>query len=96
LPMAVKTSATYAQARVRMSPANARARAAKDWETDRYAPEAAEREHRLAFGRVLPFAELDAAAPEPGEEFAGETTRFGVLARRLWTPLLDAQIRVTP
>jgi exodeoxyribonuclease V gamma subunit len=96
LPMAVRTSAAYAQARVRMSAANARARAAKEWESDRFAPEAGEREHRLLFGGVRSFADLAAAPPGPGEEFADETSRFGVLARRLWTPLLDAQIAVHP
>src|SRR5206468_970612 len=63
LPMAVKSSAAYAQARRRMTPANARARAVKEWETDRFAPEADEREHQLIFGRRLTFDEFAAALP---------------------------------
>jgi len=94
LPMAAKTSAAYAQARQRMSEANARARASKEWEADRFAPENAEREHRLLFGEVVPFADWAAAPPEPGEQFEGESTRFGVLARRVWTPLLLSEIAV--
>ena len=96
LPMALKTSFAYAQGRVRMSEANARARAAKEWEADRFAPENADREHMLLFGSALPFAEWAAAPPAAGERFEGESTRFGVLARRLWTPLLEKQIAVWP
>jgi len=81
---------------VRMSEANARARAAKEWEADRFAPENADREHMLLFGSALPFAEWAAAPPAAGERFEGESTRFGVLARRLWTPLLEKQIAVWP
>jgi exodeoxyribonuclease V gamma subunit len=91
LPMAVKTSAAYAQARLRMSEANARAKAAKEWETDRFAPENAEPEHELLFGAGTRFAAWAAGAPAPGEEFADESTRFGALARRLWNPLLAQQ-----
>jgi exodeoxyribonuclease V gamma subunit len=96
LPMALKTSFAYAQARVRMSEANARARAAKEWEADRFAPENADRAHELVFGPALPFAEWASPAPAGGEQYEGETTRFGVLARRLWTPLLEKQIAVWP
>ncbi len=96
LPMALKTSFAYAQARVRMSEPNARARAAKEWETDRFAPENADRAHELVAGAAVPFADWASAPPGPGERFDGETTRFGVLARRLWTPLLEKQIAVRP
>jgi exodeoxyribonuclease V gamma subunit len=30
-------------------------------------------------------------APRLGEEFAGETTRFGALAMRVWSPLIQAE-----
>jgi exodeoxyribonuclease V gamma subunit len=96
LPMALKTSFAYAQARVRMSEGNARARAAREWETDRYAPENADRAHELVFGAAVPFAAWASGAPAAGERYEGEATRFGVLARRLWTPLLEKQIAVRP
>jgi exodeoxyribonuclease V gamma subunit len=96
LPMALKTSFAYAQGRARMSEPNARARAAREWESDRYAPENADRAHQLVFGAAVPFAQWAEASPAAGERFAGEDTRFGVLARRLWTPLLEKQIAVWP
>ena len=43
-----------------------------------------------AWGPSAPIPGLD-RAPAPGEEFDGETTRFGALALRLWSPLLVAE-----
>jgi exodeoxyribonuclease V gamma subunit len=37
------------------------------------------------------FEELVAAAPGDGEAWAGETTRFGALAGRFWTPVRAAE-----
>jgi exodeoxyribonuclease V gamma subunit len=44
---------------------------------------------------VVPFADLQVAPPGPGESgdgwAAGETSRFGRYARRLWGGLLAAE-----
>jgi exodeoxyribonuclease V gamma subunit len=37
------------------------------------------------------FEQLIAAVPGDGEQWAGEATRFGALARRLWTPIRAAE-----
>ncbi|MGH2913877.1 MAG: exodeoxyribonuclease V subunit gamma [Solirubrobacteraceae bacterium] len=85
------TAAAYATA-VRDGQ-DAAAAAAGEWESD-WARDREDRDpaHRLAFGRVLSFAQLAAIEPRPGEDGDGwepdEPTRLGRLARRLWDPLL--------
>ena len=86
LPLACPTSAAYARRRAR---GRRPGRAARAWESRVELPRARTREpeHQLVFGGVRTFAELlaDARArtSEPRWD-AGEPTRFGQLARRLW------------
>jgi exodeoxyribonuclease V gamma subunit len=87
LPVAVKTSAAYAEARVGgMSPANALAKARRAWQPDRFDGEQADPAHRLVWGDE---AALDLLLADPGA--GDEPHRFGELARRLWDPLLAAE-----
>ena len=46
--------------------------------------------HRVVWGPKAPLPGLD-VPPGDGEEFDGETTRFGALSLRLWSPLLVAE-----
>ncbi len=91
LPMAVKTSATYAEKRAAgMTVENAHAKAQSEW-AGTYA-ERADAAYQLVWGADAPFDVLLADPVPPGESRPeGETTRFGVLARRLWEPLLAAE-----
>jgi exodeoxyribonuclease V gamma subunit len=87
LPMAVRAAATYARARFGdMSPANARAKAERDWDPGRYDGEQADPAHRLVWGDGAGF---DVLLAEAGS--GGEPHRFGELARLLWDPLLAAE-----
>ncbi len=100
LPMAVKTSHTYAARRRRgMHAQGALADAAKDWAGDRFAGEQADAAHVLVWSDDAPLNTLTAALPrfdELGDERWGEARRFGLLARQLWEPLLDAETLGTP
>ncbi len=96
LPMAVKTSHTYAARRRRgAQPQGARSQAAKDWASDRtITGEQADPAHVLVWGEDAPLRTLTDTGPhddELGDERWDESRRFGVLARRLWEPLLDAE-----
>jgi len=91
LPLPLKASFRYAvQRRTRATPDEALLKAGYDWEDGRFEGECSQPAHLRVWGPKAPIPGL-AAAPEPGEEFPGETTRFGALALRLWSPLLDAE-----
>jgi exodeoxyribonuclease V gamma subunit len=94
LPLALETSATYAERRRAASAADSLPAACKRWEADLFRPERDEPEHVLAFGPKLPFDGLTRALPAAGEEFPDETTRFGVLAQLVWAPLLAVETTV--
>jgi exodeoxyribonuclease V gamma subunit len=100
LPLACVTSASYA-AVARAGREDAGTAARLEW-TSRHdwAKEDADPEHVLVYGGQVPFDQLLAAAPAPGEEgdgwIAEERTRFGRLARRLWDGLLEAEQRRAP
>ena len=98
LPMAVATSFEYALMRRQgAAPEPALARAGGAWRGKW--GEFREPEHEQVFGRDAPLRVLTAAAPEPGdrpEGWADEPSRFGVLARRWWDPLLTAEARSRP
>ncbi len=96
LPLALETSATYAERRRAASAADSLPAACKRWEADLFRPERDEPEHVLAFGPKLPFDALTVAPPAAGEEFPDETTRFGVLAQLVWAPLLAVETSVRP
>jgi exodeoxyribonuclease V gamma subunit len=92
LPIACLSSAAYARAVLALKDPVQAAR--KQWESAfRFEGEDAQPEHELVYGGRLAFDELLAQRPrddEAGEGWdAGETTRFGRYARRLWSGLLE-------
>jgi exodeoxyribonuclease V gamma subunit len=92
LPMAVKTSAAYAEKRHRgQSPAAAWRSAGFGWTTGQYPGEQEDEAHQLLWGPMPSLDDLRAEEPWADEHAADESTRFGVLARQLWTPLLDSE-----
>ena len=95
LPLPVKTSAEYAFLRDRgRSLELARKMAAQKWDDGRYPGEASDGEHVLLHGADAPLDVLTGQAPQDGESFPDESDRFGVLARRLWQPLLEHEASV--
>jgi exodeoxyribonuclease V gamma subunit len=93
LPIATLASAAYAKAAARGKGDPVEA-ARKQWESRfRFDAEDAQPEHQLVRGGTVAFAELLAATPAEDEQGAGwaedEATRFGRLARRLWSGLLE-------
>jgi len=99
LPLPVKTAAEYAFLRGRGRSIDlARTQAAKKWDGERYAGESSDGEHVLLYGAEAPLSVLTEQAPQPGETGSGwsdeEPDRFGLLARRLWQPLLDHEAKV--
>ena len=66
-----------------------------EWLSGTFPGEQADAEHVLVYGDEAPFTVLTDQPPEPGEGGPGwhadETDRFGLLARRLWDRLLDAE-----
>lgn len=98
LPMAVKTSSEYAEKRATGCTVDiALDSAVGSWAPDRFAGEQADPAHALVWGEQAPLAVLLAEQPSAAEQGTGwpadEPTRFGVLARRLWEPLLAAERR---
>ncbi len=96
LPLPVKTAAQYAFLRGRGTGAPAaRVGAENEWVSGKFPGEQADAEHVLVYGDEAPFTILTTPPPEPGEGGSGwhadETDRFGLLARRLWARLLDAE-----
>ncbi len=91
LPLPLKASLAYARTRRTHATADeAVLKAGWDWRDGRFEGEQSLPAHRVVWGRGAPLPGLD-AAPREGEEFPGETTRFGALALRLWSPLLVAE-----
>jgi exodeoxyribonuclease V gamma subunit len=93
LPLYCKTSAAWAETPM----AKREGACSKLWDpsSDFGIAEGKEPEHQLVHGGVVPFSDLQQAAPEPGESgegwAAGEPTRFGRYALRLWRGLLDVE-----
>jgi exodeoxyribonuclease V gamma subunit len=98
LPLPVKTAAAYAERRNHSDTPTAREGAEREWLTDRFPGEQADAEHVLLYGAAAPLTVLTSQRPLDGEGGAGwhadETDRFGLLARRLWGRLLDAESQV--
>src|SRR5690606_26207260 len=94
LPLPVKASLAYAEARrTGADPADARFRAGQRWAGQKWVDgrpegEGAEPEHVRVHGPGAPLPATD-QEPRAGEEHPGETTRFGALAMRVWSPLLQ-------
>ncbi len=92
LPLALATSAEYAQRRERGATLrDAEPAAVQKWAEDRFTSEREEPEHTLVYGREAPFTVLTAAPAGAGRQFADEPTRFGDLARSVWGPLLSVE-----
>ena len=88
LPLPPRSALTYARVRVSGgSPADALDAATREWCGRRFAEGSEDRAYALAFGD-RPGPEV-LTTPAPGDE--GEPTRFGTLAMRLWTPVLDVE-----
>jgi exodeoxyribonuclease V gamma subunit len=93
LPLYCKTSAAWAE----NPPAGRDKACAAAWEpqNDLGFGENRDPEHQLVLGGVAPLADLLQASPGPGESgdgwAAGEATRFGRYALRLWTGLLATE-----
>jgi exodeoxyribonuclease V gamma subunit len=91
LPLPVKASCAYARMRrTHASTAEALRKAGWEWDDGRFPGECSDPAHVRVWGPAAPLPGLD-ARPRPGEGFDGETTRFGALALRLWTPLILAE-----
>jgi exodeoxyribonuclease V gamma subunit len=91
LPLAVKSSWAYAAGRLGgNSPEQALDAARKEWNREP-GGERDDRHHAHVWGDKPAFDQLLAAGPGDGERWPGETTRFGVLACRLWAPVRSAE-----
>ena len=92
LPLPVKASFRYAQMRRTQSSVDqARDKATRwDWEDGAFPGEVSDVAHVRVWGPKAPLPGWD-QPPRPGEEFPGETSRFGALSLRLWSPLLVAE-----
>lgn len=88
LPLPLKTSYAWAEARHRGGdPLRA---AGYAWNSGRYPGEGADPANHKVWGAGAPLDRLF-GTPRPGEEVAGEGTRLGALAARLWSPLLAGE-----
>jgi len=91
LPLPLKASFSYARARRSHADIpDALVKAGYDWRDGRFPGEQSEAAVRKIWGRVEEPPEV-ADSPVPGEEFPGETGRFGALAMRVWSPLIAAE-----
>ncbi len=91
LPLPLKASLGYARARrTHADAAEALRKAGYDWRDGRFPGEQSDPAALRAWGHV-DLVPGSADVPGPGEELAGETTRFGALALRVWSPLLTAE-----
>lgn len=93
LPLAPRTSERYAdRRRAGMDVAEARADAEQAWSGTNQVPgEIADDAVCFVHGADVPFARLWDVAPGEGEQWPGEGSRFGVLARLVWDPLLGCE-----
>ena len=88
LPLPLKTGHIWAQQRLRgANDLACSGEAAKEW-SGKF-PENADAHHVRVWGPAAPFDVLLAAAPGPGEDVDGESTRLGALALTLWKPVLE-------
>lgn len=91
LPVPLKSSLAYARMRrTQATEAEALKKAGWDWDDGRFPGECSDVEQVRAWGAGAPLPGLS-EAPEEGEEHPGETSRFGALALRIWSPLIEAE-----
>ncbi len=97
LPIASRSSFEYAAARRKgAAPEEAVKAALKSWEGSRWGGECREAEHEHVFGMHPAFGVLLDAAPQPGDgaaQWPAEPSRFGVLSRRWWDPMLEGEFQ---
>ncbi|MGJ7440032.1 exodeoxyribonuclease V subunit gamma [Aquipuribacter sp. MA13-6] len=103
LPLPCRTAEAYAAQRARgRRPHSARQAAAQTWTDGRFPGEQSDAEHVLLHGGTPPTLQdllrerataADLVGGRGGDE---EGDRFGVLARRLWAPLLEHEAVDTP
>lgn len=95
LPLACRSGAAWVQGRRRgESDDQLQTRVGYEWlSSDRFPGEQDDAEHVEVWGAHAPASVLLGSHPSPDERgpgwAAGERSRFAVLARRLWDPLLD-------
>ncbi|HXY27776.1 MAG TPA: hypothetical protein VEH82_05810, partial [Acidimicrobiales bacterium] len=95
LPLYCRTSAAWAAARADGKDAtDASTAAARAWASEfSFDKEDKEAEHELVLGQAVPFDQMRARAGAPRADEAAwdpsETSRFALLAHRLWAGLLD-------
>ena len=88
LPLPMKTSYAYAEARLGGNdPLHA---AANRWKSNNFPGDDAHPPHERAWGRGAPLKRL-LQPLRPGEDCAGEDNRLGAYAARLWLPILCAE-----
>jgi exodeoxyribonuclease V gamma subunit len=91
LPLPLKASLGYARARrTHADVPDALVKAGYDWRDSRFPGEQSEPAVLKIWGRLEEPPEV-ADPPPAGEEFPGETGRFGALAMRVWSPLIEAE-----
>ncbi len=91
LPLPLKASLGYARARRSHADVpDALVKAGYDWKDSKFPGEQSETAALKIWGRLEEPPEVR-DVPSPGEEFPGETGRFGALAMRVWSPLIEAE-----
>jgi exodeoxyribonuclease V gamma subunit len=91
LPFPLKSSLTYARhRRTQATTDEAVDKAGWDWRDGRFPGESSDAEQVRTWGPKAPIPGLT-QSPLSGEEYHGETHRFGALAMRVWSPLLTAE-----
>jgi exodeoxyribonuclease V gamma subunit len=91
LPLPLKASLAYArQRRTNATEGEALRKAGWDWDDGKFPGECSDVEQVRAWGAKAELPGLH-QPPLPDEAHAGEVSRFGALALRLWSPLLDAE-----
>jgi len=91
LPLPLKSSLGYARARRSHADVpDALVKAGYDWKDGKFPGEQSDPAALKIWGRIDEPPEVR-EIPRAAEEFAGETGRFGSLAMRVWSPLIEAE-----
>jgi exodeoxyribonuclease V gamma subunit len=88
IPLPLKTSYAWAEARHNRDDAERQARFR--WNTGKYPGENEQPAHEQVWGKRTDLGVL-LTPTGPGEEYDGERTRLGAYASRLWLPMLQAE-----
>ena len=94
LPLTAATGLAYAERRARSNSVSVAARGAQyaAWQP-RFSPDRELPEVVMLWGPDQDLSVLLAEEPRPGEDwYPDEPTRFGMLARRVWDPILAARV----